>query len=215
MRSPTIIIAEDHPISLQGMETILKKKGFTILGAYTNGLQAYNQIINEKPDYVLLDVQMPGLSGVDITEKLKEKGLLTKIIIYTMYTNASIFERAKQLGVDGYLLKEFALDDLEICVSTIQKGKKWYHPQLEERLKKNAVTFSPELYASLTIRERNILACIADDKSTKQIAEEQFLSEKTIESHRRNIVKKLKLPSKKNALLIWVMKNRGFFAMMD
>jgi len=212
---PTIIIADDHPVSSMGMETILKRIPFTVLGSYTNGLQAFNQIALEKPDYVLLDVQMPGLSGIDIAEKMKAKGIKSKVIIYTMFTDVSLFERAKLLDVDGYLLKEFALDDLQTCIEAIKLGKNWYHPRLEERLHKNTVNFSSELYQTLSPQERNILSSIAENKSTKEIAEEQFLSEKTIESHRRNIIKKLDLPKKRNVLLVWAIENKGFLSLMD
>lgn len=212
---PTIIIADDHAISAKGMETVLQKLNFVVLGSHSNGLQALNQIVLDKPDYVLLDVQMPGLTGIDVTETMKAKGIKSKVIIYTMFTDISLFERAKQLEVDGYLLKEFALDDLEICMQNIKQNKKWYHPKLEERLKKSTVNFSPERYNSLTLQERNILSRIAENKSTKEIAQEQFLSEKTIESHRHNIIKKLELPSKKNVLLVWALENKSFLALME
>jgi len=212
---PTIIIADDHPATSKGMEMVLKKMQFVVLSSHTNGLQALNQIVVDKPDYVLLDVQMPGLSGIDIAERMKAKGIKSKVIIFSMFTDAALFERAKELQVHGYLLKEFALDDLETCVKAIQIGKHWYHPRLEERLQKSTVSFSPKLYHTLSSKERIILSSIADNKSTKHIAEEQFLSEKTIESHRRNIIKKLGLPSKKNTLLIWAIENKGFFSLMD
>ncbi len=211
----TFIIADDHPISLKGMESVLKAMGFCILGSYANGLQALNQIILEEPDFVLLDVKMPGLSGIDIAEQIKNKCLKSKIIIYTMFTEASLFEQAKQLNIDGYLLKEFVLEDLEKCIIEIKKGNTWYHPKLEKKLKENMVSFSADLYCKLTKKERIILLGIANNKSNKQLAKEQFLSERTIESHRRNIIKKLDLPNKKNMLLIWAIENKGFFSLID
>ena len=212
---PTIIIADDHTLTVKGMETVLKKMQFIILGSYANGLQALSQIMLKKPDYVILDVQMPGLCGIDIAEQLKSKNIKSKIIIHTMFTDLALFQRAKQLGIDGYLLKEFVLDDFEKCIKTIKMGKQWYHPKLETLLLKNSVSFSPNLYGKLTSKERTILSNIADAKSTIQIAKEHFLSPKTIESHRRNIIKKLQLPHKNNALLIWAIKNKEFFSLMD
>jgi len=210
-----IIIADDHPITAKGMEVILKKMGFQILGNHRNGIQALNQIITKAPDFVLLDVQMPGLCGVEILEKMREKGIKSKTIIYTMFTNLSLFERAIELDVNGYLLKEFACEDLEVCLKEIEKGKNWFHPKLEERLSQKTNGFSASLYCKLTVKERNILSCIANNKSTKEIAEEQFLSEKTIESHRRNIIKKLELPKKNNALLAWSIEHKDFFSLID
>lgn len=215
MRKPTIIIADDHPITAKGMETVLLKMGFNIVGMHQNGVQALNQIIIEEPDFVLLDVQMIGLSGIDIAEQIKSKNLKSKIIIYTMYTDISLFERAKSINVHGYLLKEFALEDLNKCITAIKKGKQWFHPELEEKLKKDIVSFSPELYAKLSIREKQILTRISENASTKEIANEMFITEKTVESHRTSIIKKLDLPRKKNALLVWAIKNNGFFSLMD
>lgn len=215
MRKPTIIIADDHPITAKGMETVLLKMGFNIVGMHQNGVHALNQIIIEEPDFVLLDVQMIGLSGIDIAEQIKSKNLKSKIIIYTMYTDISLFERAKSINVHGYLLKEFALEDLNKCITAIKKGKQWFHPELEEKLKKDIVSFSPELYAKLSIREKQILTRISENASTKEIANEMFITEKTVESHRTSIIKKLDLPRKKNALLVWAIKNNGFFSLMD
>lgn len=213
--NPTIIIADDHPISGKGMESVLKKMGFNILGNCQNGIQALNEILVKKPQYVLLDVKMPGLSGLDIAERLYNNKIGCKVIIYTMFTEVSLFERAKELKVDGYLLKEFALDDLEDCINAIKSGKRWFHPDLKDKLKASYNNFSPDLYCTLTRKEKLIVAEIAERKSTKEIAKEHFLSERTIESHRRNIRHKLKLPSKKNALLMWAIENKGFFGLVD
>lgn len=210
-----IIIADDHPITAKGMETILKGLGFTIIGLHTNGLHAFNDICLRKPEFALLDMQMPGMSGLDIVEKMRAKDLKTKIIIYTMFTDISIFKQAMELQVDGYLLKEFAVDDLKECLHAIEKGEKWYNPKLQEKLDKSKDTFSPELYCTLTTKERSVLTCIASNMSSKEIALEQFISEKTVETHRRNIKTKLNLTKKNNALLVWAIENKGFFSLME
>ena len=210
-----IIIADDHPITAKGMETILKGLGYNVIGLYTNGLQAFNNICLQKPEYALLDMQMPGMSGLDIVEKIRAKNLKTKIIIYTMFTDISIFKQAMELHVNGYLLKEFAVDDLKECLLAIEQGKNWYNPKLKEKLNNSKATFSSELYCTLTTKERSILNCIANNMSSKEIALEQFISEKTVESHRRNIKTKLNLTKKNNALLVWAIENKGFFSLMD
>lgn len=212
----TIIIADDHPITGRGMESILLTMGFDVLGNYQNGIQALNSIISNRPNFALLDAHMPGLCGLDVVVELKKKKLRTKTIIYTMYTDVALFEQAKELGVDGYLLKEFALDDLKECLDALRSGAKWYHPLLEEKLKKSEdQSFKPDLYCLLTPKERSVLASLADNKSTKEIAKELYISEKTIETHRRNIKKKLQLSDNKNALLVWAVKNKGFFSLFD
>ena len=211
----TIIVADDHPITAKGMVSILNDLNFKVISNHQNGINALNQIKLEKPDYCLLDVQMPGLCGIDILEKLKNKKLKTKVIIYTMFTDLSLFKRAEQLGVDGYLLKEFAIDDLKQCILSIESGKQWYSPKLLDKLSKTTITFIPELYSKLTSKEKQVLSAIAQDKSSKEIAQDQFISEKTVETHRRNIIKKLEIPKRKNALLIWAIEHKGFFSLMD
>ncbi len=212
---PTIIIADDHAITAKGMESTLIELGFSVLGNHQNGINALNDILLQKPDYVLLDVRMPGMSGLDIAEVIKQNSITCKVIIYTMFTELTFYERAKSLGVSGYLLKEFALEDLEKCIKSIENTGVWHHPMLEQKLKASKNVFSPELYAKLTTRERYVLEGIADSKSTKAIAEELFVSQRTVESHRRSIIQKLQLPKKKNALLMWALENKGFFGLMD
>ena len=210
-----IIIADDHPITAKGMEVVLKELGFNVIGSFVNGLHAFNNICLHQPEYALLDMQMPGMCGLDIVEKIRTQNIKTKVIIYTMFNDISVFKEAMDLEVDGYLLKEFAVEDLKECLEAIELGKKWYNPKLEEKLQNSKVSFSPELYCKLSPKERSIVKCIADNRSTKEIAVEQFISEKTVESHRRNIKNKLKLSEKNNALLVWAIENKGFFPLMD
>jgi len=210
-----IIIADDHPISAKGMETILKSLGLVVIGLHTNGLHAFNDICLYKPEYALLDMKMPGMTGLDILEKIRAKNIKTKIIIYTMFTDISIFRKAKELDVDGYLLKEFATDDLNTCIKALEKNQRWYNPKLLEKLNKSKTSFSSELYNELTLKERAVLKCVANNMSTKEISEEQFISKRTVEAHRRNIKNKLNLTEKNNALLVWAVENKEFFSLMD
>ena len=210
-----IIIADDHPISGKGMEAVLKSLGLAVIGLHTNGLHAYNDICLHKPQYALLDMQMPGMTGLDILEKIRAKNIKTKIIIYTMFTDISIFRKAKELNVDGYLLKEFAIEDLKSCMKALEKHQRWYNPKLLEKLNKSKTSFSSALYNELTLKERAVLKCVANNMSTKEISEEQFISERTVETHRRNIKNKLNLTEKNNALLVWALENKEFFSLMD
>lgn len=212
----TIIIADDHPITGRGMESILLTMGFDVLGNYQDGIQALNNILVKKPSFALLDAHMPGLCGLDVVQELSKRNFVTKTIIYTMYTDVALFQQAKEVGVNGYILKEFALEDLKKCLDVLQTGKNWYHPKLEEKLKESkGHSFKPDLYCTLTPKERNVLLCIADNKSSRDIAKELYVSEKTIETHRRNIKQKLNLSSNKNALLVWAVKNKGFFSLFE
>ncbi len=189
--------------------------GYDVQATFENGAQALRHIQSTPPYLALLDVQMPGLCGLDIAEAMLNSNLKTKIIIYTMFTDYCLYDRAKEMGVDGYLLKEFATEDLKKCVKALEKNQKWYSPRLEDTLGRKVLNFAPDLYCKLSAMEKGIIKSIANKKTTSEIALEYFISPKTVESHRGNIIKKLKLPKKRNTLLIWALENKGFFSLVD
>jgi DNA-binding NarL/FixJ family response regulator len=188
------------------MEIFIRKLGHTVLSTYDNGISAYNNIISLKPDYAILDLSMPSMNGLEVLEKIRCKNKTIKIIIYTMYTETSLFDKAKQLGVNGYILKEFAIKELEICINTLVFKNEWFSPKLQETLIFKGNDIAQGKIAALTPSERKIAGFIALNKSSKQIADLLFISEKTVENHRSNIIKKLGLSDGKNALLHWAIK---------
>ncbi|WP_190277224.1 response regulator [Taibaiella lutea] len=203
-----IIIADDHPVVLFGTKSFLEQKGFEVIMACENGLEAYNQIITKKPDIALLDMSMPGLSGIDILAKLKTNNYVVKCVLLTMHNDVSLFNRARELDVKGYLLKDFALEELEKCILEVMKGNTYFSTHLNQKLTiQHNDDENPNLQ-DLTFAERKILELVAEQKSTKEIAALLFISEKTVETHRSHIIKKLNIPQTKNALLIWAMKTK-------
>jgi DNA-binding NarL/FixJ family response regulator len=160
------------------------------------------------PDVVILDLNMPGLNGLAVLEKIRETNNDVKIILYTMYHEKSFLIKAKSLGVNGYLLKDFALEELSICLEKISKNENWFSPKLEETLiiKKHDTEMTKLL--SLTAAERKILSFIGQDYDTKKIAELLFISDKTVEKHRSNIIKKLGLPNERNVLQRFALQNQ-------
>lgn len=204
-----ILIADDHPVVLFGTRTYLQQRGYNVISTCSNGLEAYNQIIAKQPDIALLDMSMPGLNGLEIVEKVQQAKIPVKTILLTMHNEASLFNRAKELGVKGYLLKDFAMDEMEKCLEEVRKGNSYFSRHLEQSLTiNNNGGADPEL-SLLTFAERKILELVAQQKSTKEIAALLFISEKTVETHRSHIIKKLNIPPGKNALLIWAMKMRN------
>jgi DNA-binding NarL/FixJ family response regulator len=201
-----IIIADDHPVVLFGTKIFLEKKGFDVVMACENGLEAYNQIITKKPEIAVLDMSMPGLNGLEILEKLTQQKCSTKVILLTMHNDASIFNRAKALNAQGYLLKDFAMEELDKCIHEILKGHTYFSSHLTQKLTIHSSEEEDPNFKQLTFAEKKILELVADQKSTKEIAALLFISEKTVETHRGHIIKKLNIPPGKNALLIWAMK---------
>lgn len=204
----TIIIADDHPITLNGIKLYLESLNYTVIETFSDGKEALDGIISLKPDFGILDLSMPTMNGLEVLEKLRQSNTQTKIIMYTMYNENSFFDRAKALDVNGYLLKDFAIQELKICLEKINENKKWFSPKLQDNLLINKHDSVSEKLFSLTASEKKIISLIAKDYSTKKIAELLFISEKTVESHRSNIIKKLGLPNERNVLLRFALQNK-------
>ena len=196
----TIIIADDHSITLLGMQNYLKDIGYNVIGTYKNGQTAYENAIQLKPDVLILDINMPIMNGLEVLKKIKKDAPEIKVIIYTMHNEKFIYEKAKNKGVNGYLLKDFALEEIAICLEKILDGKNWFSPRLVELTVEGKYEKEVEYIALLTASEMKILELIARDFNTKNIANKLFISEKTVENHRSNIIKKLQLPNENNIL---------------
>lgn len=190
------------------MQLFLQKLGYNVVGAFNHGITALNHILTLKPDYVILDLNMPGMTGLEVTEQLRKTNKTIRIIIYTMYHEKALFEKAKTLGVNGYLLKDFAMEELEECMNSLKYKKQWFSPKLDTALILRDTDSLEEKILSLSSAERKIVELIAREKSSKEIAELLFIAEKTVENHRSNVMKKLGLPHKNNALSTWAVANR-------
>lgn len=201
-----ILIADDHPFTLSGTKSFVESYGYRVEDTCSNGISALNLIKLHLPDIAILDINMPGLDGLDVAKAIQESKLKTKIILLTMHKEMTIYKKAKEYGVYGYILKEHAQTELEKCLQQVKKGHEYISIFLKDDLIKDTPNDTNEL-ANLTLSERKIIELITQQKTTKQIAELLFLSEKTVEGHRSKIIDKLGLPKEKNTLLIWAMQN--------
>ncbi len=201
-----ILIADDHPFTLQGTKSFIESYGYKVTDTCSNGISALNLIVLHRPDIAVLDINMPGLDGLDVAKKVFDDKLRTKIILLTMHKELAIYNKALEYNIYGYILKEHAQSELEYCLNEVKNGKKYVSRFLKEELI-GAATSSLGDLAKLTVSERKILELVAQQKTSKQIAELLFLSEKTIEGHRSKIIEKLDLPKEKNSLLKWAIQN--------
>ena len=201
-----ILIADDHPFTLQGTKAFVESYGYKVVDTCSNGISALNLINLHAPDIAILDINMPGLDGLDLAKKIQESKLKTKIILLTMHKEITIFKKSQEYGVYGYILKEHAQEELENCIIEVRKGNIYKSKSLESDLINNTNDVNSEL-SKLTLSERKIVTLVNQEKTSKQIAELLFLSERTVEGHRAKIIEKLGLPKEKNALLIWALKN--------
>ena len=202
----SIIIADDHPLLLFGMKYFLERKGYDVCGACDNGIEAYNQIITKQPKLALLDIHMPGMTGIEVIEKLNEQRSRTRVIIMTGENDLAVFNKAKKLLIKGYILKVFATEEIEKCLCEVASGGTYFSAHLSNNLLLDNAEANPD-QKSLTFAENKILRLVSEQRSTNEIAKMLFISEKTVESHRSNIIKKLNIPGRKNALLMWAMRH--------
>lgn len=202
-----ILIADDHPFTLAGTKAFVESLNYTVEDICSNGIAAFNLIVTHQPHVAILDINMPGLDGLEVLEKVAQQKLPTKIILLTMHKERTIYNKAKSLGVLGYVLKENAQEELGFCLKAIIKGELYISKNLESELHIDSANKPEEFLNKLTFTEKKILELVAKQKTSKQIAEMLFVSEKTVEGHRTNIIQKLELPKEKNALLIWAMKH--------
>lgn len=204
----TIIIADDHPITLNGIKLYVEKLGYQVIDTCTDGITAFASLIENQPDCVILDLNMPGMNGLEVLEKVRLKNDTIKIILYTMYQEKSFLIKAKSLGANGYLLKDFAIEELSICLEKVSQNENWFSPKLDETLTIKKYDSETEKILTLSASEKKILALIGKDRTTKEIAELLFVTEKTVEKHRSNIIQKLGLPNERNILQRFALQNQ-------
>lgn len=200
-----VLVADDHPFTLQGTKSYIESIGYEVLDICSNGVSALNLIKLHSPDVAILDINMPGLDGLDVSKKVFNNKLKTKVILLTMHKEITIYKISKQYNIYGYILKEHACTELEKCLIAIKNGNRYVSEYLQDDLIEDNQKKLTEL-TQLTLAERKIVTLIAEQKTSKQIAELLFLSEKTVERHRTNIIEKLGLPKEKNTLLKWAIQ---------
>lgn len=201
-----IIIADDHPFTLLGTKSFVESFGYQVIDTCDNGITAFNLINLYLPEIAILDINMPGIDGIDVLKKIHEKKLATKVILLTMHKEKVIYNKATEYGVYGYILKEHAQTELQKCLTEVRQGNKYVSEHLDIDLVKEKSKDNSDL-AKLTLYERKIIELIAQQKTSKQIAELLFLSDRTVDGHRSNIIEKLGIPKEKNALLMWAIQN--------
>jgi DNA-binding NarL/FixJ family response regulator len=189
-----ILLVDDHPLVRLGLREELKRHSdFLVIGEAANGSSAVKKCRSLNPDVVLLDLGLPDISGMEITPALK-KNSKVKIIAVSMHDNISYIEEMTNLGADGYVMKDSPPGELRKAIYEVMEGKKYYCKGSLSILKNQTMKRFKERNAEiLTTREKQILLNIAGGKTNKQIADNLFLSVRTVEAHRDKIKSKLNL----------------------
>lgn len=205
-----VFLADDHKILRESLIILLQQESnIEVIGEADDGHRAYQEILRLKPDIAILDISLPKLNGLEVAARLKKEDPAIKIIILTMHKNEEFVARAYQLEVNGYVLKENALEELLKSIQIVQSGRIYLSSDITSTVVAGFVAnFSQkggktELISS---REREIVQLLAEGNSNKDIAQLLNLSLKTVETHRSNIMHKLGLKSITD-LVLYAVRN--------
>ncbi|HTQ49660.1 MAG TPA: response regulator transcription factor [Candidatus Acidoferrales bacterium] len=198
-RELRLLIVDDHPIFRRGLREIIEERpDFKIVGEASDGDSGLRLVAERKPDIVLLDIDMPQSNGLVMARALNRNHSPARIVFLTMYRDEEIFNAAMDLGVKAYVLKENAADDILKALEKVADGGMFISESLFEMGKKRgdrvqSLLLSKPQIDELTPAERRILKLIAEDRTSKEIADLLKISVKTVENHRLNICQKLNI----------------------
>jgi two-component system, NarL family, response regulator NreC len=196
--SVTVLLVDDHPIVRQGLRNLLDSMpDFKVVGEAGDGLQALELIERVQPQVLVIDVVMPGLTGLEVTQRVKRQWPVVKVIILSMQNNEAYVVSALKSGASGYILKDTGPEELVDAIRAVVKGERYLSKQLSERIINAYVSKMDEAevdpYDTLTNREKEILHLVAEGYTNQEIAERLFISPRTAELHRSNVLNKLSL----------------------
>jgi DNA-binding NarL/FixJ family response regulator len=194
MNKIRLLLADDHPLIREGFKSLLGKNDrFEIIGEAENGKELLDMAIQLQPDIILSDINMPVISGLEALEQLSKLHPSIKFLMLSMHEERVYILNALKIGASGYLLKNIEQFELERAIITVFEGSKYFSPAITNIL---AESFSkPEVSSEsydITPREKEVLELVAAGNSTKQIADQLKISIRTVESHRINMLKKMK-----------------------
>ena len=204
-----IFIADDHPLLLFGLRGIIETfNGYQLIGEATNGLDAVKLASELIPDISIIDLELPGINGIEVLKQLKEKHPSMKVAILTSHKEEEYLMEAINTGADGYLLKDFANDEISNCLTHFENNEPYYSVQLKSFI--NPATSPDPNFEKLSRTERKILRHISEEKTSKEIGDLLFITSKTVDNHRSNIIKKLDITAKKHSLFSWASKHQAY-----
>jgi len=210
MNKRRIVIVDDHEIFRDGLRLVLDQiENFKVVNEFASGVEFTQKIEEGDCDVVLLDINMPGMNGIKVTEIIKKKYTGIKIIGLSMLSDEVSSMKMIKCGADGFVQKKSGKMVLEHAINTVCQGGNYFSQDILKKLAIRAQRDSFDSTNQLSSRESEVLVHICQGETTKEIAEKLFLSPKTIEVHRANILSKTYCKNSAQ-LVIWAIKNQMF-----
>lgn len=192
MKKIRIVIADDQLLVRAGIRALLEAEpAYQVAAECADGLKALAEIRRLQPDIALLDIAMPGLSGIEVSKAIRQTDATVKILVLSSIDRHQSVEQALAAGVNGYLLKDFILDDLHRAFAAVMDGKRFLSQRVQQTLDQHHLDGETGHTAGLTARQTEILRLVASSKTTKEIARDLGISPKTVEFHRAQLMDKL------------------------
>ena len=208
-----ILIVDDHPVVRTGLRQILASDSrFEVVAEAGNSQEALRCARDLRPGVIVLDLELGGVNGLEVTRQLQAEGLQIPVVVLTMHRREAFFHEAVNLGASGFVLKENTVTELVDAVAAAARGETWFSPNLSEfwtnrsKVRADLMRETPGI-SDLTPKERKVVQAIAENRTTREIAEQMQVSPLTIETHRRNICRKLGLVGS-HPLLDFALRNR-------
>ncbi|MEP2023314.1 MAG: response regulator transcription factor [Reichenbachiella sp.] len=191
-----VLIVEDHDLFAEGVKSMFKPEdGIEVVSHSKNGHQVAGILDTTEVDVILMDIDMPIIDGIATMELLKGKGFDVPTLMLTMHQSMKQIKGALEKGAQGYILKDAGKDELIEAIRTTSQRKNYFHPKINEQVFDyfRGKSSSKSSIDELSEREKEIIKCLADGSNSKAIANQLFISEHTVKTHRRNIMHKLKV----------------------
>jgi DNA-binding NarL/FixJ family response regulator len=197
----TILIVDDHPLFREGLKSLIHRHdGFEVVDEAETAREAIEKAKDLIPDMVIMDISLPDQSGIEATREIRSSLANTRVMILSMHSKIDYIAEAFRSGATGYIVKESASERLVECLEAVSRGEYFIDTSLSHKVVESLIKFgegdikiSDSEYANLTPREQQVMRLIAEGFATKEIAERLFISPKTVENHRANIMNKLGL----------------------
>lgn len=192
-----VIIADDHAIIREGLRSLLETKGIKVLDIAKNGREAVEKAVSLKPDVMMMDISMPDLNGVEATARIRREVPHTRVIALSMHSGKSIIDKMFAAGASGYILKDTAFDEIYDAIQGVIRGNFYLTPSIarmyvDDPIHSGSWGTLPK-FNKISKKEREVLQLVAEGEKTRDIADKLGVSIKTVETHRRNIMKKLNI----------------------